>query len=550
MVSFQELRDCEPGVFGVAAQRWSQLTGLVTDRGNDLDGQLRSLAEWDGAAGDGARATLGELRGRLRDMSDPIGRIGPILAGYHQDLADTRDRLRQALNAARENLLEVRSDGTVIANGTVAAPPGRDPAPPSRPGDPPPAPGAPLDKNELAARLTGDIRELVRKATEADGHTADALRRLTAQATGFAPAADDPTVAASAQRIPTGGPPAEVRAWWDSLSPADKESLLFSRASEIGGLDGIPASVRDRAKRSLLAEQHDRLTEERIRLQGKETRTPDEQSRLDDINGKLAGIEAIEKRLATPPSVAQPQAFLLKISADGNGRAIVAMGDPDTAANVATYVPGTGSRLASCAGELDRSDRMAYAATRAGSPSTSVITWVGYEAPQSIVPEAAEEKYALGAEKDLQRFQDGLRATHEGAPSHNTVIGHSYGTTTVGFAARDGGLNADDVVFLASPGVGVNNVDGLHLTGVDPGQVGSHIHSATAEHDIIRLADGSFGPAPIDAGFGGQTFSSAPGTEGPWILGGLSGEAHSQYWDHGNVALDNMGLVIAGKPTQ
>ncbi|MBP2476576.1 hypothetical protein JOF53_005448 [Crossiella equi] len=37
---------------------------------------------------------------------------------------------------------------------------------------------------------------------------------------------------------------------------------------------------------------------------------------------------------------------MLGVNADGNGRAIVAMGNPDTAANVATLVPGTGSSLA------------------------------------------------------------------------------------------------------------------------------------------------------------------------------------------------------------
>jgi hypothetical protein len=126
---------------------------------------------------------------------------------------------------------------------------------------------------------------------------------------------------------------------------------------------------------------------------------------------------------------------------------------------------------------------MVQAARTAGSPSTSVITWDGYAAPQSIFPQAAEDKWADGAKQDLDRFQDGLRASHEGAPAHNTVIGHSYGTTVVGHAARDGDLNADDVVFVASPGVGVSNADQLHLDGVPQDQVGRHVHSTVAQHD-------------------------------------------------------------------
>src|SRR5256885_2058344 len=129
------------------------------------------------------------------------------------------------------------------------------------------------------------------------------------------------------------------------------------------------------------------------------------------------------------------QAFLPGIDTAGNGRAIVAMGNPDTAANVATYVPGTGARLEMAGADMDRSDRMLASATKAGSPSTSVITWIGYDAPQSI-PSAASESYAEGAKKDLDRFQDGLRATHEGPPSHNTVLGHSYGSTVIGHTAH------------------------------------------------------------------------------------------------------------------
>ena len=55
--------------------------------------------------------------------------------------------------------------------------------------------------------------------------------------------------------------------------------------------------------------------------------------------------------------------------------------------------------------------------------------------------------------------------------------------------------------------------------------------------------------APAGPGWGGEVFTSSPGTEGPWYEGGLSGAAHSEYWNPNNKALDNMGRVIAGRPT-
>jgi hypothetical protein len=73
-----------------------------------------------------------------------------------------------------------------------------------------------------------------------------------------------------------------------------------------------------------------------------------------------------------------------------------------------------------------------------------------------MIPNAGSSSYATNAVDDLQNIQSGLGATHDGEPSHNTVLGPSYGTTTVGYAARDGnGLAARDLIFVGSPGVGV-----------------------------------------------------------------------------------------------
>lgn len=206
---------------------------------------------------------------------------------------------------------------------------------------------------------------------------------------------------------------------------------------------------------------------------------------------------------------------------------------------------------------MARSDLMYASARDAGSPSTSVITWIGYDAPQKVW-NAAETDYADNAKEDLGRFQDGLRVTHEGAPSHNTVLGHSYGTTVVGHAARDETLSADELVFVASPGTGTEHASELNI---DP----KHVHSTTAEHDIIRVTNvdpfdldhsdsavngDPHGIDPTNPKFGGNVFESDPGTEGPWVAGGLSEAAHSEYWNEGNPALRNMGKIIAGESTR
>jgi hypothetical protein len=531
MLSFPELRDAAPGAFSRGAKKWQLLADRMADRGNDLAKHIDALKNWDGPASEAAKQDLGEQRKRLADSAVQLKRIPPILDRVGRILADDQAQLSTAMATAQDNALVIEADGTVYTGDT--APPSETPRP--QPG-PSPQPTMP-DPKQLAAELTVTIKNILQHATAADEEAAAALRGLTAQAAGLAPAANDATVAAGATSIPgASSSPAEVKKWWDSLSPQQQESLLFMHGDKIGGLDGIPTEVRDRANRSLLAEQKANLTEERD-LYG-----PD-----DKRDEKIRGLEAVEQRLNTTPSAEHQQAYLLKISTDGTGRAIVASGNPDTAANVATYVPGTGARLGNVSGDLDRSDRMAQAAGKSGSPSTSVITWVGYEAPHSVTPDATQDKWADNGKGALNRFQDGLRVTHDGAPSHNTVVGHSYGTTLVGHAARDGVLNADDVVFVASPGVGVTHASDLHLKGVS--DVPEHVHSTVAQYDPIKLSAGVHGPSPTSLSFGGSTFTSDPGDAGPWYKGGWNSHAHSQYWDPGNASLVNMGNVIAGKPT-
>jgi hypothetical protein len=265
-----------------------------------------------------------------------------------------------------------------------------------------------------ARRLQDAVQVQLELARRADAEAAYALRSLRPEKAGFA-GPDQATMAAAATAIPPRSTaPAEVKRWWDSLSPMQQESLLYTHASEIGGLDGVPVVARDRANRTRLTELTAQLTAEQERLNSLgDRRLSLDNDRLADINAKLDGIEKIKFRLGKVTET-QQQSFLLGIDTNGTGRAIVAMGNPDTSANLCTYVPGTGAKLADVDREMIRSDKMANAAKSAESPSTSVIAWIGYDAPQHPIWDAPFDKYADGAKADLDRFQDGLRATHDG----------------------------------------------------------------------------------------------------------------------------------------
>ena len=74
----------------------------------------------------------------------------------------------------------------------------------------------------------------------------------------------------------------------------------------------------------------------------------------------------------------------------------------------------------------------------------------------------------------------------------------------------------------------------------------TNIEIGEYEGDSVDIA---LGPDPATTEFGGQVFTSDPGTPGPPYAGGLSTEAHSEYWNPKSKSLDNIGRIIAGTPT-
>ncbi|WP_446225656.1 alpha/beta hydrolase [Nocardia sp. IBHARD005] len=372
---------------------------------------------------------------------------------------------------------------------------------------------------------------------------------------------------------------------WTTLSDEDKDAL-WNQDNYLGNRDGMPATDRDHYNRLTLKEQ---LTEaqnarnEAIQMAGSKheqwlryTGTSDEadswlktqpgytewKAKMDESR-HLDDLTTTAKVADSNSPTGQPR-MLLGMDDNSGQRvhSVVADGNPDKATNVTTYVPGTGSQPSKMEGDIGRIDSMSAAAKAAGADNPVSIAWLGYDAPPDVLKEgdndATRSKFAQAGAPALTSFQDGLRATHEGAPSHNTVLGHSYGTTVVGLSATDGRvLAADNVVMVASPGAGVDHARELSLAGVPDGQQYQHVFSTRAENDptpgysnipdFVPSVD-SHKADPTSADFGGQVFSSDPGTSGPWWSAGYSGDAHSEYWNSGSTSLRNMGAIIAGRP--
>lgn len=106
-------------------------------------------------------------------------------------------------------------------------------------------------------------------------------------------------------------------------------------------------------------------------------------------------------------------------------------------------------------------------------------------------------------------------------------MGHSYGSTAVGFTMRDKGLPVDRAIFVGSPGLGVDSPRELHL---DPSQ----IFVGRGSNDPIEYVAGvAFGSDPMDSDFGAQHLPTGDSD-------------HSSYWALNKPSWAAFGKIATG----
>lgn len=538
MVSYEALTAADPGTWEAQAARWAQLSQALEARAGDLAVRYQPLhTSWVGRDADAAAAHVEVLRKALLGHADRLEAGAKALSLQASNVRDAQWRLNMVM-LAKPSCLVVDRDGTVRIDPVHQL---GETLPPSQ---------------ALLDGFAADLGRIVADATAAD-------ERSTAELARIRPAPDPAFAAvttAAAATPPPGANPRQTSDWWRSLDSHTQEAILFEHPDTIAGLDGIPATIRDRANRSMLAQRRSEI-DAKIADINCTVLPADRAAAIKPLQDQKDAIAAIDRRLhPVPDGTVQERAYLLGLDTSGDGHAIVAIGDPDHADNVVTSVPGTFAALGGVDGEIRHAELVVDSARLADpSQKTSAIAWIGYDAPQSLGPigGAGSATYAEHAETRLAGFQDGLRATHEGPPSHNTVLGHSYGTTVVGMTARDHSGLADDIVFVGSPGVGVNHATDLHLDG-------THVWASRALNDIIAVAispeelpkylpgtgtiaealdptrHARYGTDPTDSHFGGQVFHSEFRHLNPV-------DAHSQYWDRNSDSLRNLGRIAVGR---
>ncbi|MET7644428.1 alpha/beta hydrolase [Streptomyces sp. NPDC005426] len=582
-LTWAQLRDLKCAELEGAADGWGRASNRA-DAGRDrIEKQLlHGLRETQqGAAADAAVARLRQLGRNLQYVYTECGLVRTALNSLAHEMRAQQRALREALDDAETLRFTVHADGSVtypeageglidgkpLAGGTasVGAMPGLLP---------PSGLVAPNPHTAKAQDIADRVAKAVRTAAEIDWRFARILRKLRAEeglkvpdrtwtdAAGDAAAVRDAARGYLKSGIPYEADPAARRDWWAGLTDEQREEYLAVYPDQIGNLDGIPALVRDTANR-------DNLQLLIGKLEGRDDARAETQ---------LAGLREIDRQLQAGR---QPPMFLLGIGDEGNGRAIVSYGNPDTARNVSAYVPGLNTSLDAdfAKNDLKRAWDTAKGVSKYDHSNASIV-WLGYDAPQS--PDGFDSLDVMGDERALRggssfhQFMGGLSATNENADPHMTAIGHSYGSRTVGAATQHGGgiPGVDDIVFVGSPGVGVDRAEDLGV-GKD------HVFVGAAENDVVtklpskrqtaaglvgwaaagpagayllgEVADQGdddlwFGKDPASGAFGARRF---PVNEGPRLVGGsgVSIDAHSQYFDPQRDAMssDSIALIAAGR---
>jgi len=331
----------------------------------------------------------------------------------------------------------------------------------------------------------------------------------------------DRRVAATVQDTPPSA--ADVTAWWADLAADERERLETFAPSVVGNLDGVPYTVRDRANRAVLA-----------------SGLADHASSA----ARAAMLGQVRDSLVHEPGA--PERYLVTLDTRGSGRAAIAIGDLDTAADVTMVVPGmfftvTGQMtdFTNTANDLYSEEAtLAGVAAPGSGGGLAVVAWMGYRTPDlSNILSLGLAK--TGAER-LERAVDGVRQVREGDEPRLNVVAHSYGSTAALMALSSGRMSADTLTVLGSPGSDVQHAGQL---AVQRGQV----FVGDAHSDPIA-GSGYFGTDPGSAAFGSTVLDLTGGVD-PQDADDVFRRpvGHNDYLKPGTASLHDVALIAVGR---
>ncbi|MEE4025065.1 alpha/beta hydrolase [Gordonia sp. PKS22-38] len=421
------------------------------------------------------------------------------------------------------------------------------------------------DNTTLKTDTEANERSLV-SGLGAFGGVATSGRSLAAQ--GYDPAV---AIRSALDKVGKGANPqdlgrmsAEERArWWAGLTPAERDAALQEFPEYLGkGGEGLPPSVRDIASRQNLdrdISQAQAVLAAPFRGSpspahpdpGSKARSDAEKTLEKALTVRGALEDASERARGAPVYLYDydAQAF------GGDGKAVVGIGNLDTARHVSWNVPGLTTDITKTPNNVDAAINL-YNAAGGAEAGVASVAWIGYDAPSgadtgAVAFSGAAEDGGNRLASDIEGFvaardQMGL-GQGEGAADKLDVhlIGHSYGSVTTGWAADDGRLagDVDTITLIGSPGAGGA------ATAEEFGIGEKNVYVGSASDDTVTFLGGTAGGYPGLGGLGTDPATTDFGAERFRAEGGdttLGIGSHTSYYQRGSESLDNLAEIASG----
>ena len=489
----------------------NQVLRKAYEDGEDALGAVRS----EGEAVTAMRATtLTNLASLERALTNVNGALMAI-EGARDGVATVMSNINTLQAYASTNNCTILNDGSVVGEGSRTQRGGKSPA---------------------RFNIEQGIKDIIEQADQVDTDLYHALQDINNDSYTDGDWAENKVIGVPDFPQPNWSP-SQNAAWWNSLTAEQQQFLMDHRPDDIRHLDGLPAYARDRANRFALDGYFDdKGNYHKGALADAEQAVKDAQKEYDDARKHLSAYEprsghmgseeraakeklerALEKyqdlkviKSRTEPTYRLTNglapAYLLDFNYDEKYHrttAIVSAGNPDTATHVSTLVPGIGTNVRGDLGYyMDFNDRLREQTKHAGGNPNNVatISYLGYVAPKNDgtnLRQAADIGYADRAAPKLARFEEGLRASGN-ATGHsftNTLIGHSYGSTTSGKSmtlVAPG--TVDRFIMCGSPGAGADTIDAYNVS--QKHVYVSSIPTSDAVQDLNTFTPSGFGSDP------------------------------------------------------
>ncbi|RPF29864.1 putative amidase-like protein [Streptomyces sp. Ag109_G2-6] len=245
MVTYHDLYGCRVDQWQKAADDWVDLARRSSSAADDIRAQGKKPLDdhWADATGKTAGKRLEDLADRLESGGDIMKGVAMVLDALTHSMGYAQRTLFHAVELAGGYGLSIQ-DGRAVGVYTGAVPTG---------------PNVPQNVRDAYAReqgriteVDGLIEEALREASQADSKASAELEKLagTINVSDTSRAHNEILVEAShiefdilRANIPVGKDPHLVRAWWDGLTPRQRQDLMRADPVTLADLNGLPPEV-------------------------------------------------------------------------------------------------------------------------------------------------------------------------------------------------------------------------------------------------------------------------------------------------------------------